>query len=181
MIQLNTSLNYHENLDASSRGVRVLVGAGLIIYTMTSPAYPLAWLALLPLLAVYPIFSAITAWDPVKAFFQSDFMCRHALNCSKTTRVIVAAIGVALISSVYVASYSEVAMGPFAVLSLLAVYPILAAILGMDPISALYNIERNVAENTTESARDKVHSFDSAIKLNQARTRVHDAQHDKAA
>ena len=130
-----------ENLDNNSRITRALFGAGLIGFVMTTPVAPLGWYAVLPLIAILPIFSAITGWDPIKAMFQHPMITSWALHFPKTLRYAVGGVGVALISSVYIASYFETTLGLLAVLPIVGIYPVFAAIAGMDPITALYNLE----------------------------------------
>ena len=60
-------MNY-ENLTVSQRLNRILFGAALIIFTMLASATPLGWLAILPLLATYPIFTGVYGFDPVADF-----------------------------------------------------------------------------------------------------------------
>ena len=139
MTNLTTLNTGAENVDKDSRLVRGLLGAGLIAFVMTTPEAPLGWYAILPLLAILPIFTAITGWDPVKAFFQHSIISRHALHISRPVRWLVGAVGVAMIGSVYVASYIGSSLGLLAVLPILGIYPVFAAIAGMDPITALYN------------------------------------------
>lgn len=70
-----------ENLDRSSRVLRAVVGSALITCTMMATTTPLGWVALLPLIAIYPIFTAITAWDPIKTFFcKSDNILETGLT-----------------------------------------------------------------------------------------------------
>jgi hypothetical protein len=146
MTNLHTAGTDVENLPITSRVARGLVGAGLITFVLTTPAAPLGWYTLLPLFAIFPIFTAITGWDPVKAFFQLPWLTSHALQISKPVRYMVATIGIALIGSVYVASYFAISLGWLAILPIIGIYPITVAIMGMDPITALYNLDNNVVE-----------------------------------
>ena len=136
-----------ENLPKISRVIRGMFGAGLIAFVLTTPAAPLGWYAILPLLAIYPIFTAITGWDPIKAFFQHPWITHRALQFSNPVRYAVGAIGVALIGSVYVASYFGTSLGLLAILPILGIYPVFAAIAGMDPITALYNMDNTSVES----------------------------------
>ena len=129
-----------ENLPKVSRLFRALFGAGLIAFVLTTPAAPLGWYAILPLIAVYPIFTAITGWDPMKAFFQHPWLTQRALQFTKPVRYTVAAIGVALVGSVYVAAYFNTTLGLLAILPIIGIYPVFAAIAGMDPITALRHV-----------------------------------------
>ncbi|WP_455212529.1 YgaP family membrane protein [Kaarinaea lacus] len=131
-----------ENLDKNSRLFRLLLGAGLIAFVMTTPEAPLGWYAVLPLLAIVPIFSALTGWDPIRAFFTHKTTRGWALSFSKPVRVASGVLGIALIGSVYAASFAGISLGLLAILPILGIYPVSAAIAGMDPITALYNLDQ---------------------------------------
>ncbi|MDH5327920.1 MAG: DUF2892 domain-containing protein [Gammaproteobacteria bacterium] len=118
------------NLSTVSRLVRVGAGATLIGVTMTTTATPLGWLALLPLLAIYPMFTAVTGWSPLKALLGSQG------ELSTPVRVVAATVGIAAIGSVYVVTAP---LGNLAVLPLLGIYPVFAAIAGVEPLTALFS------------------------------------------
>ncbi|MDH5327893.1 MAG: DUF2892 domain-containing protein [Gammaproteobacteria bacterium] len=125
-----------ENLSRTSRLTRAMFGAVLIGYTMQTTVSPLGWLAVLPLLAIFPVFSAITGWSPVIALvakLKTNTVADTRL--STYTRVLLGAFGATAIGSVYVASAP---LGALAVLPLIGIYPVLAAILGEEPLSALF-------------------------------------------
>lgn len=52
-------------LKTTDRAVRILIGSGLILFTMLSSVTPLGLFALLPLVATYPIFAGLYGYDPV--------------------------------------------------------------------------------------------------------------------
>jgi len=145
-LQQHTTNTGVENLPQASRVIRGVVGAGLIAFVMTTPDAPLGWYALLPLLAVYPIFTAIIGWDPVKAFFQHPAVACRGLQLPKPARVVLGVTGILLIGSVYVAAFFGSALGLLAILPIIGIYPVAAAITGMDPITALYNMDNNLIE-----------------------------------
>ena len=51
---------------------RVLIGAVIIIATMAAPFTPLGLLALLPLIATYPIFSGMFGYDPLASYLEYE-------------------------------------------------------------------------------------------------------------
>ena len=51
---------------------RILFGAVLIIATMAAPVAPLGWLAVLPLIATYPIFAGMFGYDPLTSFLEHE-------------------------------------------------------------------------------------------------------------
>ena len=120
-----------ENLNSASRVLRAVTGAALILFTMSSTATPLGWLAVLPLVAIYPIFTAITGWSPFRSSRQEQ-----SSQLSPAARVTLGAVGAAAIGSVYTVSGS---LGSMAVLPLLGVYPVFTAITGYEPFSGLYH------------------------------------------
>jgi hypothetical protein len=160
MISVTISKTGVENLGMQSRAARLLIGAGFIAFVMTTPQAPLGWYAVLPLLAVFPIFTAIIGWDPLKAFFQHASVTRRALNFSRPARWIVGATGVALIGTVYVAAYLDISLGLLMVLPILGIYPVFAAIAGMDPVTALCNLDREWVETQDASDAQPAAAFD---------------------
>lgn len=59
-------------LNTMQRVNRVLIGAVLIIATMVAPVTPLGLLALLPLLATYPIFAGMFGYDPLTSYLEYE-------------------------------------------------------------------------------------------------------------
>lgn len=59
-------------LKTSQRINRVLVGTVLILATMLTPVSPLGWIAVLPLVATYPIFCGMFGFDPVAGFINHE-------------------------------------------------------------------------------------------------------------
>ena len=57
-------MNY-ENLTTGQRVNRILLGAAVIVFTMLVNVAPLGWVAVLPLLATYPVFAGIYGNDPL--------------------------------------------------------------------------------------------------------------------
>ena len=55
----NTELNVIERVS------RIVIGTGLIVFTLSVNIIPLGLLAVLPLLATYPIFAGLYGYDPV--------------------------------------------------------------------------------------------------------------------
>ncbi len=55
-----------ENVSASERGSRLVLSAALIGAVLAAPETMPAWVALL---ALYPAFTALLAWDPIYQLF----------------------------------------------------------------------------------------------------------------
>ena len=51
---------------------RVLIGAVMIIATMLAPVAPLGLLAVLPLIATYPIFAGMFGFDPLTSYLEYE-------------------------------------------------------------------------------------------------------------
>ena len=67
---MNKQFGYlSENLDRVGRFGRAVVGAALIAAVMAHPGTYVGWLSVLALVAVYPMFEAITGFSPVRAAF----------------------------------------------------------------------------------------------------------------
>ena len=49
---------------------RILIGAVMIITTMVLPVAPLGYLALLPLVATYPVFAGMFGYDPLMSYLE---------------------------------------------------------------------------------------------------------------
>jgi len=115
------------------RLLRAGVAATMILYPLVTGVTPLGWVALLPLIAIYPMFSAIVGWDPVRFILSaSDEM----LGVNRTVaRVGLTVIGTGLISATMLVDTNP--LGGLVILALLAVLPILAAIFGENPVAAL--------------------------------------------
>lgn len=54
-----------KELNVTERVSRIVIGTGLIIFTLAVNIAPLGLIALLPLLATYPIFAGLYGYDPV--------------------------------------------------------------------------------------------------------------------
>lgn len=71
----NTDTLFDEirNVGYIDRGVRILAGSAAILFVLsTQPAGMLGWLAIIPLVAVYPIITGLVSFDPLYAWLQID-------------------------------------------------------------------------------------------------------------
>ena len=59
-------------LNVTQRVNRVLIGAVMIIATMAAPVTPLGLLAVLPLIATYPIFAGMFGYDPLTSYLEYE-------------------------------------------------------------------------------------------------------------
>ena len=63
----------HTELNLTERASRIVIGTGLIVFTLAVNITPLGLVAVLPLLATYPIFSGIYGYDPVGQWIGKEF------------------------------------------------------------------------------------------------------------
>lgn len=111
-------------LSWTERNVRVALGATLIGATMTAPDATLGWLAVLPLLAVYPVLTGMTGHDPL----------RTVVSQTPAYRAAMAIAAIALVSVPFAINSVSIAS---VVLPLAGIYATLALIFGRSPLSAL--------------------------------------------
>jgi hypothetical protein len=91
--------------------------------------------------------------------FQHAAVTRRALNFSRPVRWAFGALGVVLIGSVYVASFLDISLGLLMVLPIVGIYPVFAAIAGMDPVTALYNLDRQWVESDDAGGTQQAAAF----------------------
>ena len=63
----------HTELNLIERVSRIVIGTGLIVFTLAVNITPLGLFAILPLLATYPIFSGIYGYDPAAQWIAREF------------------------------------------------------------------------------------------------------------
>ena len=71
----------NNQLKTSARVNRIVIGTGLIIFTMALNVVPLGLLALIPLVATYPIFAGLYGFDPLSQWVTKEF--RSAVKASE--------------------------------------------------------------------------------------------------
>lgn len=157
---METSTTY-QNTDCSGdlttveRYTRAAAALVLILYPMLTTQAPLGLIAVLPLIAIYPMFTAVVGWDPV----------RYVLNNSETAginqkvaRVGLVIIGTGLIGATMLTTVNPI--GGLAVLALLGILPLFVAIFGENPITALIESSRKAAgqdiDQRQESGQSRV-------------------------
>lgn len=108
------------------RATRTAVGVALIGSVFVAGETPLGWLALLPLLGIYPLYSGLTGSSSL-----------HSLSATMPTayRLASCAASAALVGSVFV--ISAVPLGAYVILPLAGIYVALCALLGSSPLAAV--------------------------------------------
>jgi hypothetical protein len=117
-----------ERLTVIERAARVAVGVGLLS-TAAFAQGPLGWVAILPLLAVYPMLTGVIGYEPLRAFLERDSVAYRTAQLTA---------GAAMVGSVFVTSqFAAVPMELFAIVPLIGVYYVLAGILGRAPLASV--------------------------------------------
>jgi len=76
------------NIGYIDRAIRIIAGSAAIMFVMAGHTTGmLGWMAVLPLLAVYPIITGMISYDPVYAWLQIDTSKSWAISDAKVMRV----------------------------------------------------------------------------------------------
>lgn len=125
------SINNTSALNIASRVRRIVTGSALIGIAMSATG-SLGYLALLPLLAIYPIITGLLGEDPIDGLL-ANWQGGFEGKCFRpSTRVALLAVGGVAIG-VMMASPEHV--GIRALLAIAAVYPVMAGLFGEDLLS----------------------------------------------
>jgi len=132
------SCNTQGELTGEQRYARATAALLMLGYPMLTTAAPLGVIALLPLIAIYPMFTAVVGWDPVRYVLNTS---DEALGVSRSVaRAGLVVIGTGLIGATMLTTVNPI--GGIAVLALLGILPIFAAIFGENPLTALLTSSR---------------------------------------
>lgn len=143
--------NTKGDLSSAQRIARALVALTMLAYPMLTAAAPLGLVALLPLFAIYPMFTAVVGWDPVRyTINNSDETLGMRQTVARAGLVVVGTglIGAAMLTTVH-------PIGGIAVLALLGVVPVFIAIFGENPLVALIQSSRNITEKPENSDQNQ--------------------------
>jgi len=132
MNAIATRISTTHTLTFVERVARTMTGAALISSVFFAGENTLGWLALLPLLGIYPLLSGVTG------------TAMHDLfdNTSVAYRLTHAVASVALIGAVFVINAAP--LGVFVVLPLIGVYTALSAMLGRSPLAAMVDANKPI-------------------------------------
>jgi len=119
---------YTSQISYTNRVNRVVIGAGLIAITMFSSG-PLGYLALLPLLAIYPLATGMIGEDPIDGVITRWFENYDQYTFRPSSRAALLFVGAGAIGMVMLNPTNLAATGW---LTLAAVYPIMAGMFGED-------------------------------------------------
>lgn len=128
---MDTTIKQSE-LSTAARVRRVITGSVFIGIVMNTTG-PLGYLALLPLLAVYPLLTGMIGEDPIDGLF-ANWQGGFEGECFRpSSRVALLVLGGTAIGALMISPES---MGIRALLALASVYPIMAGLFGEDLVSA---------------------------------------------
>ena len=127
---MDTTTNNSE-LNTTSRVRRVVIGGALIGIVMNATG-PLGYLAVLPLLAIYPILTGLFGEDPVDGLLTNWEGGFEGKCFRSSTRVALLALGGVAIA---VMMMSPENVGIRGTLALASIYPIMAGLFGEDLLS----------------------------------------------
>ena len=139
-------INTFQNMGDGDRVIRVLAGALLIGFTMGVAVETLGWLAILPLIAIPLIMTAILNWDPLYGLFNISTEKKNhmttlgfmASNVGRVDMVIRYVVGIGLL--VGTLTLAPTPIGAYAAVPLIAALLVLSGIVGWDPIYAMFKL-----------------------------------------
>lgn len=131
-----------------TRMLRAVVALIMVAYPALGDGATMGVFALLPLIAIYPMYTAVVGWDPVKYFMDVAEPLGRAVQLQWAARLVLAIIGSVMIGATLTV-HGE--LGWFGLLALLAIGPVFIAIIGENPLHALR--ESNAAYNEQGDAR----------------------------
>lgn len=150
-------------LSTTSRVIRIVAGSILIGITMNATGQ-LGFLALLPLLAIYPIATGLVGEDPLDNLFARWKGGFEGESFSPSSRIALLGLGGVAIGAIMVSPES---VGIRASLALASVYPIMAGLFGEDLVSIALGLE--------SKGLDKEHRVEEEYQSEQSVKLVHSA------
>jgi len=132
-----------EGLTVIERAARTVVGIALIGSVFVASENTLGWLAVLPLLGIYPLYTGLTGAASMSNLFD---------NNPAMYRVTQAAVTAALIGSVFVTG--AVPLGAVVILPLIGIYTALSAILGRSPLATEIDATKAIPYVVPPAAED---------------------------
>jgi len=123
------------SINTNERFMRVAIAIVMFTYPLVLETSPIDLLALLPLMAIYPMFTAIVGWDPVLFAKETAEINGKTKLLRAVARIILLIIGTMMI--VIAVTIPGKYIGWYSVLALLAIVPITIAIMAENPIQTL--------------------------------------------
>ncbi|WP_455206862.1 hypothetical protein [Kaarinaea lacus] len=135
------------------RFTRALLAISMLFYPMLSSALQMDWIAMLPLVAIYPMFTAIVGWDPILFLVESGEHAGKSSQVRTVARLVLISVGALMIVAALIIPAGYI--GWYSLLALFGAIPVFIAILGENPVLALHDsivdlrdINKNKVEQT---------------------------------
>lgn len=122
-----------ENLSRIERVLRITVGSVLLGSVMTAAPGFLGWTSVLALVAIYPILTGLTGYDPLRSVTEGHRAAYRIAQLGLT---------IALIGTMYIVPAGVI--GLTALLPLFGIYSALGALLGRSPIATLVDANQAI-------------------------------------
>ena len=142
------------NIKTSERMLRAFVAIVMLAYPMAADVAPLDVLALLPLIAIYPMFTAIVGWDPIQFAKDVGEPNGRVISLSAVARIVLVAVGVMMIMTTL--TYPGTFVGWYSLLALFAIVPIMVAILAENPVQILHESRFALSDTCKTNAEQPV-------------------------
>ncbi len=123
------------NISIGERLVRALVAISMLFYPMLMAASQMEWIALLPLVAIYPMFTAVVGWDPILFIIETGEHAGRSKQVRMAARIVLASVGTLMIVASLTVPVGRV--GWYSLSALIGTLPVFIAILGENPLQAL--------------------------------------------
>ena len=188
---MTNSINYKQiegNITFAARIARAITAIAMLVYPMLAPGSPIDFVALLPLIAIYPMYTAVVGWDPVAFVVALAKAQGKYKQVQIASRVFLFSLGAVMIGATLMLATSAEWLEVYSLMALAAILPICAAIMAENPLLALYesiinlrnsgqiDVEQNIAKDSlskSDRRADKVPGYD--------KNTVAHALHKKAA
>ena len=131
------------DITTRTRLVRAITALAMVGYPMVSGGAPIGIFALLPLIAIYPMYTAVVGWDPVKFLMEVAEPQGRSAQLQWAARFVLVMTGIAMIGATLTIS-GEV--GWYGLLALFAIVPVFIAIMGENPVDALRDSSKQLRD-----------------------------------
>lgn len=167
------------NIAVRERITRAVVAIFMLVYPMVTEASPLDVLALLPLIAIYPMFTAIVGWDPVQFVVDTGALNNKTFLLNLVSRIVLVSVGIMML--LVTLTIPDTYVGWYSLLALLSIVPIMIAIVGENPVQALRESHAAIRANYKDHVEQSIiDDTDSGIVKNAVEC-MRDKMHKKAA
>jgi hypothetical protein len=136
MMAKGTDMVHQEgNISIGERIARAAVAISMLFYPMLMAESQMEWIALLPLVAIYPMFTAVVGWDPILFVIETGEQAGRSRQVRMTARIVLASVGALMIAATLTVPTERI--GLYSLPALFGIWPVFIAILGENPLLAL--------------------------------------------